>query len=344
MALSLLPLALFDLPDTHALAVVLVSHALAAATQDTSIDTWAVQSVPPGERGALNGWMQVGMLGARALFGGGAVLLAQHIGQRAVVALLIGVIAGPALLAALFVRDRAECTGGASEQRAQERRERLRRFRSELARLARRRSFRVGLGFTVLAGAGFEGLTSLAGPLLLDHGADESAVGGFFLVPAVALMAGGALAGGRASDRFGRRRVTALGEALAALSTGAIGLLVWSAATGAESAGAASGELLAGGPATLFALFALLYVAAGVATAGLYAMLMDLCEPELAATQFCTFMAAVNLCMVWSAAAMGRLHDHFGYGPAAVVLGCVSLLALPLLLALPSGVIGADGR
>jgi MFS family permease len=233
MALTLLPLALFDLPGTHALAVLLVSHALAAATQDTAIDTWAVRSVPAAERGALNGWMQVGMLGARALFGGGAVLLAERIGQRAVVALLIGAIAGPALLAALCVRDGEARTADA--RAAQARRERLRRFRAGLALLVRRRALWVGLLFTALAGAGFEGLTSLAGPLLLAHGADTSAVGRFFLIPAVGLMACGALVGGRASDRFGRRRVTALGEAVAALATVAIGLLVWSAAAPARS-------------------------------------------------------------------------------------------------------------
>ena len=74
--------------------------------------------------------------------------------------------------------------------------------------------------------------------------ADEETVGRFFLAPAVLLMAAGALLGGRASDRFGRRRCVLLGEALAALTVAALGV---------------ADMLLpaASGPGTFLALFAL---------------------------------------------------------------------------------------
>jgi hypothetical protein len=71
MGLALLPVAWIEIPhDAHLLLAVLMTHAVCAATQDVSIDALAVASVPAGERGALSGWMQVGMLAGRAAFGG----------------------------------------------------------------------------------------------------------------------------------------------------------------------------------------------------------------------------------------------------------------------------------
>lgn len=311
MALALVPLLFLGTEESGAVLVgVLLAHGVAAATQDAAIDTLAVRSVPLAERGAVNGWMQVGMLGARALFGGGAVLVAAHLGREAVVCLLVLAILGPATLAWTGAREPAVDP--------LPRRARLAGYRSAFARMLRRRELWAGLLFASVAGAGFEGLAALAGPLLLDRGAGTETVGWFFLVPTVVLMAAGALVGGWASDRFGRRRMTLLGEALAALAVVTIGLAAWNLPAST-------------GPAPFLALLGLLYFAAGVATASLYALLMELSDPDVAATQFCAFMAGINLCYVWSTRSLGELVDRFGYGPGILVMGVASLLALPLL-------------
>lgn len=322
MGLALVPLLFVELDGRgDALLLLLLAHGVAAATQDAAIDTLAVQTVPEHQRGAVNGWMQVGMLAARALFGGGAVLIAARVGHEAVVGLLVIVILGPAWLA----------LAGAKEPPldVSTRRDRLTRYRAALARMARRRELWCGLLFASLVGAGFEGLASLAGPFLIERGAQTDTVGLFFLVPTVVLMAAGALTGGWASDRFGRRRSTWIGEALAAFIVLAIGVVAW---TQPESTG----------PAPFLALFGLLYFAAGLATASLYSLLMELSDPGAAATQFCAFMAGINLCYIWSTRALGELTDRFGYGPGITCMGLASLLALPLLLFLGRDAPGRD--
>jgi len=315
MALSLLPLLLLDIGSAgDLLLAVLLLHGFAAATQDAAIDTLAVRSVPARERGAVSGWMQLGMLAARAVFGGGAVLLAGRIGERGVVLLLVAAILGPSLLL-------RSAGPGRARTPLPPVRERLARYREALGRARRQRSFWIGLLFASVAGAGYEGSSSLAGPLLLDRGASAGIVGAFFLVPVVVLMAAGALLGGLASDRFGRRRVILLGEALAAASVIAVGALVW-------------GEPAPGGVGPLLALLALLNLSSGIATAALYGLFMELVDPVLPALQFCAFMGAINLCYVWATRCLGLLIDGFGYGPGLVAMGLVSLAALPLLLAM----------
>ena len=288
----------------------LVAHAVAAATQDASIDSLAIRTVPAGERGAINGWMQVGMLGGRALFGGGAVLLAARIGHASVLGMLLVAIVLPAGVLLLAAKESPDELGS--------RRQRVTDFRNSMRELLRHRALWLGLLIASTVGAGFEGLASLAGPLLLDHGASEQLVGWVFLIPTVALMAAGALIGGRCSDRYGRIRTAIFTEGAAAVVVLAIGAADWIVPASF-------------GVWPYVALLSVLYLAAGAATAALYALLMKLTSPAFAATQFAVFMAGINLCYIWATPLYGNLVDGYGYGPAALVLGCASLLALPLL-------------
>lgn len=66
MGLSLLPLAVLDWQSSLGLLFgLLLLHAFAAATQDVAIGAWAISITPPEELGAINGWMQSGMLVGR---------------------------------------------------------------------------------------------------------------------------------------------------------------------------------------------------------------------------------------------------------------------------------------
>lgn len=321
MAATLIPLLFVDMGQISWLLVaVLMAHAVAAATQDAAIDTLAVISVPANERGAINGWMQTGMLAARALFGGGAVLLASRVGDRGVVVLLIVAILVPALLASAWAGE------GASARPRPRAAEYLRSLRETIGQ----GGFWSGLLLAATVGAGFEGLASLAGPLLIDSGASDDTVGLFFLVPAVVLMALGALVGGWTSDRIGRRRATLLGQGAAALSVIAVGIAAWSIRPILE--GTEGLDQVVASADHLLLLLGLVYFAAGFATAALYGLLMDLADPTAAATQFCAFMAGINLCYIWATRLLGSTVDEFGYGPGIVLGGAASLLALPLLV------------
>lgn len=317
MALSLIPLLDVDFAATDALLpTLLVLHAIAAATQDAAIDTLAVSTIPVGRRGSINGWMQAGMLLGRSVFGGGAVLLVAGVGQRGVIVLLMLAVLAPAALALRFASDPPLPPGSRAT--------RLAAYGAQLRELASERTLWIGLLLAATVGAGFEGLTSLAGPLLLDHGVSERIVGRFFLIPAVVAMALGALLGGRLSDRFGRARSTAFAQGSAALCVLAVGLTAW------NSPGHASAN-------ALIALLALVYFCAGAAIATLYALLMAHTRKRIAAFQFCVFMAGINLCMIWSTRLLGLMVDRHGYGPAVVLGSCLSLAALPLIAGLRGG-------
>ena len=312
MGLTLLPLLWLDpLADFGLLTVLLMAHAVFAATQDAAIDTLAISTVPEAERGAVTAWMQVGVLTSRALFGGGALLLGNRFGDRTLVVLLIALVWGGSLVLLL---------GGASPGPAPpvRRRERLATFLSHLRGMLADRVTWVGFALALLVGAGFEATTSLAGVWLTGRGVGSDAIGWYFTFGSVSAMVTGALLGGRAADRWRRTTAVAVFEGAAALAVIALGLAAV-AFPGPEHNG------------LMLALLAVVYLTVGLATAALYALFMDLTDPALAATQFCAFMAGVNLCESWSTASLGQLLEPLGYGYGFAVMALPSLAALLLL-------------
>jgi MFS transporter, PAT family, beta-lactamase induction signal transducer AmpG len=309
MVLSLIPLLVYGLDwSAQALIVILLIHAVCAATQDAVIDTVAILGVPAEQRGSLSGFMQAGMLGARALFGGGALWMASQWGERTVIALLIVAIAVPGALASLAFQ---ELTSRVAAQRRP-----LAEYLQAAGQMFRRRELWAGFVFACTAGAGFEGLTGLGGPFLLDRGATIDEVGELFFLPVVIAMAAGAVLGGLASDRFGRRLWTFIGELGAAIMVLILALSAWLTTPETLAVGWFASGLI------------VLYGLIGLATASLYGLLMELTDARLAAFQFCVFMSGINLCYVGSQHFLNRVVDQWGYGPSFVVLACVSLLAL----------------
>ncbi|MEX1275994.1 MAG: MFS transporter, partial [Bacteroidota bacterium] len=309
MGLTLLPLFWLDFAsDFSWIAFFLIAHAVCAATQDVSIDALCISVTVHHDRGAINGWMQAGMLSSRALLGGGALVLSSHVGDQWVIALLIAVIWLPSVLLLASREPQAAIPfGSAGGTRGRE-------FLSLLKTILRQRITWFGLLFAALAGAGFEAVGAVAGPFLLDRGVASSEVGWFFLLPVIVCMSGGALAGGYLSDRFQRRRVVAVFIVLMAVVITAL----------------AGADVLLDAPSSisLMVLLGVLYVSIGLFTSSSYALLMDVSHPRLAATQFSAFMGATNLCESWSAFAIGGLVGGFGYPPAFVVMAILSLASL----------------
>ncbi len=308
MAATLTPLLFMDMvASIEVVVTLLVGHAVAASIQDASIDTLAIHTIAEERRGVLNGWMQVGLLGARGVFGGGAVLAAVHVGRDAVVGVMLFVI----LAVALAVRRTTRGIGVPP-------RTPWPTYREAISTMVKRREMWLGFFVAATVGAGFESLASMGGPLLIDRGASEDTTGFFFLAPAVVAMALGALVGGRFADRIGRRRAAMITQGLAAGLVITIGVATWRLP-------------LAIGAGPYLALLGALYLAAGAATAALYSALMDLVDARAAGLQFCVFMAGINVCYVWSTRTLASIMEAHDLGTALTVLGGCSLAALPLI-------------
>lgn len=308
MGLTLLPVAFLDYQaDLSLLYLLLPIHAAAAATQDVAIDAWAIRITPEDERGRLTAAMQMGMLTGRWLFGAGVLLAGAALGDRLVIAALVGVVWATALL--VFVsRDPAPREAAA---------ERWRAFVLSLKRVFAARNTWLGLGLAGLGGAGFEAVGAVMGPFLIDRGFSSTAVGHVYTGSVVTMLAG-AVAGGWAADRFGRRA-----------STGAFLVFLACVIAGLAGLDAASSEEASGAP--LVALLLAVYLGIGLFTAASYALFMDLTDPRLAGTQFSAYMGGTNACESWSAFTAGRLVAASGYALAFATMAGLSLLALPLL-------------
>ncbi len=283
-------------------ALLLLLHALSAATQDVSIDAWAIAATPPDERGRLTAAMQAGMLSGRWLFGAGLLLVIDRIGLLHSAAALVGVLW--ALMAFVWAAGRSgpKPSGGIA----------FHEMRSRIRGSFSHARFWLGIAFALIAGAGFEAVGAVAGPYLVDRGFDAERTG-WFLSGTVVLMLTGAWLGGRLADRGGARRAAAAGLALIA----AMGLLL----AVADAADSDLRYLALGG----------VYLAIGVFTASSYALFMNLTDPRLGGFQFSAFMAATNACEAWAAFSVGRLIAHFDYAVAFAVMAALSLVAAPLL-------------
>ncbi|GJQ20920.1 MAG: integral membrane signal transducer protein [Bacteroidia bacterium] len=307
MGITLLPLMATN-PAEHMplLVAFLLVHAIAAATQDVSIDALCIRVASRAERGSLNGWMQAGMLVSRSLLGGGSLLLVEQVGFRFIIILLVTVVWSSSLLLMLS-KPSQESAPPASGS--------LQQFVGILRSAFSKRLTWLVLFFAVFSGAAFEAVGAVGGPFLVDRGFSTEQVGWFFLVPAVACMSAGALLGGTIAD--GRPRSSAVRCFLMFMSLCVLGL--------------AAADLLGARGTILLIAVAVIYCAIGLFIASTYALYMDHTTPHLGATQFSAYMGATNACESWSGFVMGRLAGSVGYGVGFALLAGVSLLSLALL-------------
>lgn len=309
MILSLIPLLSIDIPSSHTLVVFfLLLHTVSAATQDAAIDALCISEVPSSERGAVNGWMQTGMLFGRALFGGGAIVLTQYFKITTIVGCLILFLCAVLVVVLFSVPHTAQITTAISVRRKE--------FSERLRLLLRSRILWLGLLFAVTGGTAYESVGAVAGPFFIDNGLSKDEIGLFFSLFSVSAMLAGALAGGYAVRFFGVFKVVQF----SIMSVAAI-VLILSMITSTEY----------GGSTALLSVMTLLYFGIGFFTASTYTMFMNLTDPNLGATQFSTYMGGTNICESLSAYSVGILVARFDYTFAFGVMGTASLLSLSIL-------------
>jgi PAT family beta-lactamase induction signal transducer AmpG len=307
MVATLVPLAWFDLAEHfHLIRALLLAHAVAAATQDVAIDALCIRVTAPEERGRLNGWMQAGMLAGRAAMGGGALLLGTLLGHQRVVWLLVA-ITGFSM--ALLVGSRPGERGAPTQPGP---------IATTLRKAVARPGTWAALALALLGGAAFKSLEVIVGPFLIDRGYSAAEVGTITAGPMILAMMLGAVAGGRAADRFGHARTAA---------TALVFLVACIAAMAVVDAGAGH----AGNGLHLPVLLTATAAGIGAFTTSSYALFMDLADPAAAATMFSAFMGATNGCEAWSGWAIGRIAESRGYPTGMLTMCLVSLVSLPLL-------------
>lgn len=337
MVVTLLMLIPVELPTGLAMfTAILLVHNTFGAIQDVAIDSLAVNTLSEDERGLANGLMFAGASVGQAIGGSGVLFMVEYTGFQfsfffvaAAILLVTMIIVLPmkeAIVASLappiHAAGSAWRTAGA-EMKAFA----VQSFRSFLGTSG---AFR-GVFFSLLpAGAMSLGL-ALQSNLAVEVGMDDNAVATLALWSMI-LSAGCMVLGGWLSDRWGRRRTLAV--YLLCMSFPVL-YLMWKLqqygyVMPRAPGGAPIPELI-----TVLWVSSLWYsVFQGLMYGTRSAIMMDVTNPAVAATQFTAYMAMMNLAIAIAASWQGVAAEAWGYPVTLMVdaiIGPLCILLLPAM-------------
>ncbi len=310
---------------------VLLIHNTFGAMQDVAIDALAVSTLREDERGLGNGVMFAGAAIGTALGGSGVLFLMPVIGLHGGFVFVAGCIALVTVFIVLPLKEPAQPeaerreAGLASAGRA------MKGFAVEAFRsFVGTRGACAGLFFALLpAGAMSLGL-ALQSNLAVEVGMNDDSVAWLNLWSSV-IGAGCMVVGGMLSDRFGRRRM--LGLYFVLMSLPVLYLMVvltehqWIMPLAAGAQRHAPAVLV-----TAVWVSVLLYaVAQGLMYGTRSAIMMDVTNPVVAATQFTAYMAMMNLVIAYSATWQGIAIEALGYPKTLLIDAVTGLLCLAVL-------------
>ncbi len=338
MALTLLSTVMLELPQQLGLfTMILLVHNTFGAMQDVAIDALACSTLHEDERGLANGMMFAGATIGAMVGGSGVMYLSGVTGFQPT---FYFVAASILAVTAFVVLPMKEAPGPA---RAPVPDSRLAQAGREMQVFAID-SFRSFLGspgafggllFSLLpAGAMCLGL-ALQSNLAVELGMDDDQVASLGLWSSI-LGAAFCVAGGYLSDRFGRRRTLFIYLALMSLPVfylmNELSRFGWIMPV---SVNAANRPPVPAALLTAFWIATLVYsVVQGLMYGTRSAIMMDVTNPAVAATQFTAYMALMNLAISYSATWQGIAIEAWGY-PATMmvdgVFGLACLLVLPWL-------------
>ena len=338
MALTLLSTVMLDLPQQLWLfTIILFVHNTFGAMQDVAIDALACSTLQADERGLANGMMFGGAMIGSMLGGSGVLFLSGMTGFQPTFFFVSGAILAVTAFVVLPMKEqpgpaRAAVVGSKLAQAGRE----MRTFAVDAFRsfLGSPGAYG-GLLFALLpAGAMCLGLTlqsNLAVELGLSN--DQVAALGFW---SSMLNASFCVLGGYVSDRLGRRRTLAVYLALMSLPVfylmNELSKYGWvmPVPAGAENRPQVPVALV-----TALWIATLFYsVAQGLMYGTRSAIMMDVTNPAVAATQFTAYMALMNLAISYSATWQGIAIEAWGYPTTMMVdgiLGLFCILVIPWL-------------
>ncbi|MEO7390656.1 MAG: MFS transporter [Ramlibacter sp.] len=337
MALTLLVLVAVPLPAGLGIFTgILLVHNTFGAIQDVAIDSLAVNTLSEDERGLANGLMFAGASVGQAVGGSGVLFLIGVTGFQSSFVFVAAAILAVTGFIVLPMKEAAAASLGAAAQSAGD------AWRSATAEMKgfAVESFRSFVGtrgafsgvfFALLpAGAMSLGL-SLQSNLAVELGMDDDSVAVLSLWSSI-VGAGCMVLGGWLSDKWGRRRT--LFVYLAGMSLPVLYLMWVLQQHGYVMPRAPGGPEI---PELVLALWisTMAYaVFQGLMYGTRSAIMMDVTNPAVAATQFTAYMAMMNLAIAIAASWQGVAAEAWGYPVTLLVDAITGLFCLLLLPAL----------
>lgn len=282
------------------LGAIVVATNLFSATQDVATDALAVELLAERDRGIGNG-LQVAAYRAGMIVGGGALLVGfARLGWTGALLTMAGLVALVSLPVVFSTEPPARvavAVPSASPLAA-------------LRRLARRPGALSWLVALFVFKAGEAAASSMIKPFLVDRGLSLPDIGWILGSSGFAAGLVGSLAGGALADAVPRGRAFLVVGVLQAA-----GIAAWALPASSSSSFAC-----------LVALSAVEHLFAGMATAVLFTRMMDLCEPETAATDYTAQASVVVLSTGLFSWLGGVSAAALGYAPHFLLAAFLSLL------------------
>jgi MFS transporter, PAT family, beta-lactamase induction signal transducer AmpG len=334
MAATLLSLVLVPLPQGLWLfTLILLVHNTFGAIQDVAIDSLAVNTLGEDERGLANGLMFAGASVGTAIGGAGVLLMMSYTGfQASFVMVAAAILAVTGFIVLPMKEAVAESLGTAASSAGTAWRKagaEMKAFAVESFRsfVGTRGAFS-GVFFALLpAGAMSLGL-ALQSNLAVELGMNDDEVGTLSLWSQI-ISAACMVLGGWLSDKWGRRRTLAV--YLSGMSLPVLYLWWMLQLHGYDMPRTPGGPAL---PALVTALWiaSLWYsVFQGLMYGTRSAIMMDITNPVVAATQFTAYMAMMNLAIAIAASWQGVAAEAWGYQITLLVDAATGVLCVLLL-------------
>jgi len=335
MAATLLSLVVVPLPQGLWLfTLILLVHNTFGAIQDVAIDSLACNTLSEDERGLANGLMFAGASVGQAVGGAGVLFTMSYTGFQASFVMVAAAILAVTGFIVLPMKEAvaeslgAAAAGAGTAWRAAGAEMKAFAVQSFRSFVGTRGAFS-GVFFALLpAGAMSLGL-ALQSNLAVELGMNDDAVGALNLWTSI-ISAGCMVVGGWLSDKWGRRRTLAV--YLSGMSLPVL-YLMWVLQQ--------HGYVMPrtpGGPA-LPELVTALWIASlwysvfqGLMYGTRSAIMMDITNPAVAATQFTAYMAMMNLAIAIAASWQGVAVEAWGYPVTLLVdsiTGAICVLLLP---------------
>jgi PAT family beta-lactamase induction signal transducer AmpG len=325
-SMMILTLLVAALVDYHAhfqlLLAMVVLHNVFSATQDVAIDSLAVSTLQPDERGRGNGFMFGGQNLGIAMGGGGAIAVNGLFGFEAALAGAAGLLFLTLTFVVFFVRDPY------ADPTLKPRADLLHHLATSMVSFVKEvyasfwqsgRGPMVGVAFSLLPVGAMALAYATLSTIQVDYGLKDHQIAALSVYNTVA-AAVGCVTGGWLGDRYGAKRIVAMAYLLTAML--ALLMAVQISAGGLKSI-----------PLSLFSGIIVAHgLCFGLAFGVRNAIFMGMTNPAVAATQFTAYMGMANIAISLGNYWQGIVAERMGY---AAVLYLDALIAVLVIMVIP---------